>query len=133
LWQEAHRFTQPSHHFGKGFVIAFFGERLIAVLLDGCLLLGVLTILALGDINAIFGILNVLAFGNLRAFANVHVISSVLTVLDLGVFAQLIIVLCDMVIVASCKQQHESLIVAWEFFVLPSLSSFIVITLCNTT
>ncbi len=98
----------------KGFVVASFGKRLVVALLDRCILLGVLAILALGNVNAVFGVLNVLAFGNLHAFANVYAISSVLAVLNLGVFAPLIVALHDMVIVASCEQQHESLIVAWE-------------------
>jgi hypothetical protein len=31
---------------GKGFVVVFFGKRLVVALLDGCILLGVLSILA---------------------------------------------------------------------------------------
>jgi hypothetical protein len=101
---------------GKGFVLTFFGKRLVVALLDRCVLLGVLAILALANVHAVFGVLNVLAFGNLQAFANVYAFSSVLAVLDLGILALLIIALRDMVIIASCKQQHESLIVAWESF-----------------
>jgi hypothetical protein len=103
LWQEAHHLTQPSCHFGKGFDVAFFGERLILGLLNGCILLGILAILFLGNVHAVFGILNVLAFGNLHAFANVNNSSSVLTILDLRIFAPLIIALHNMVIAAYCK------------------------------
>jgi hypothetical protein len=85
-------------------------------LLDRCVLLGILAILALRDVHAIFGVLNVLAFDYLHASANVDAISSVLAVLNLGVFVPLIVALCDMVIPASCEQQHESLIVAWVSF-----------------
>jgi hypothetical protein len=53
-------------------------------------------------------ILTVLPFGN------IHAIFGALTVLDLGVFVPLILALCGMVVVASCKQQHQILIVAWE-------------------
>jgi hypothetical protein len=38
---------------GKGFVVAFFGERLIVALLDGCILLGILAILTLGNVHTI--------------------------------------------------------------------------------
>ncbi len=64
---------------GKGFIVAFFGERLVVVLLNGCILLGVLAILALGIVHAIFSLLNVLAFGS------VHAISGALAVSNLGV------------------------------------------------
>ena len=53
---------------------------------------GVLAILALGNVNNVFGIFNVL---------------------DLGVFAPLILALRSTVVVAPCKQQHEILIVVW--------------------
>jgi hypothetical protein len=56
---------------GKGFVVAFFGKRLVVALLDGCVLLGVLAILALGNIPNVFGVLNVLALGDIHAFGNV--------------------------------------------------------------
>ncbi len=67
---------------GKGFEVAFFGKRLIVALLDICILLGVLALLALG---------------------NVHIVFGVLTVPNLSVFTPLIAVLCNMVVVASCK------------------------------
>jgi hypothetical protein len=51
---------------GKGFVVAFFGERLVVALLDGCVLLGVLPTLTLGDVHTIFGVLNILAFGKVN-------------------------------------------------------------------
>jgi hypothetical protein len=76
----------PAVILGKGFVVAFFGNRLVVALLNRCVLLGVLAIFALGDIQAIFGVLNVLAFGNLHAFANIYAIYSVLAVLNLSVF-----------------------------------------------
>jgi hypothetical protein len=41
-----------------------------------------------------------------------HAFSSVLAIPDLRVFPLLAVALHDMVIVASCKQQHEYLIVA---------------------
>jgi hypothetical protein len=108
LWQGAHRRTQPVAILGKGFVVAFFGERLVVALLDGCGLLGVLAIPALGVVHAVFGALNVLAFGD------VHAVFGVLAVLDLSILAPLVVVWRDMVVVASCARQHESLIVAWE-------------------
>jgi hypothetical protein len=74
--------------------------------------LGVLAIPTLGNVHAVFGILTVLAFDNVHALGNVCAISSILTVLDLGIFALLIVALLDMVIIGSCKQKHESLIVA---------------------
>ena len=46
-----------------------------------------------------FGILTVLAFGN------VHAVFGILTVLDLGILAPLVIVWCGMVIVTFCKQK----------------------------
>jgi hypothetical protein len=55
-----------------------------------------------------YGILTVLAIGN------VHAIFGVLTVLDLGISVPLILALRGTVAVASCEQQHEFLIVAWE-------------------
>ncbi len=65
--------------------------------------LGVFAILAHGKVHAVFGILIVLAFGNIHAFGNVYAISSILAVIDLGIFALLIVALLDMVIFASCK------------------------------
>jgi hypothetical protein len=66
-------------------------------LLDQCILLGILAILALSNVHAVFGLLTVLVFGN------VHTISRVLAVLNLCISAPLIVVLRDKVIVASCK------------------------------
>jgi hypothetical protein len=43
-----------------------------------------------------------------------HTFFGVLTVLNLGIFVPLILALRGMVAVASCEQQHEFLIVAWE-------------------
>jgi hypothetical protein len=114
LWQGAHRRTQPVAIIGKGFVVAFFGKRLVVALLDGCVLLGVLAILALGDVHDVFGVLDVLALGDIHAFGDVHAVFGVLAVLDLSILAPLVIVWRDMVDVASCAQEHESLIVAWE-------------------
>jgi hypothetical protein len=54
---------------GKGFVAAFFGERLVVALLNGCVLLGILVVfsilavLTLSAVHAIFSVLAVLAFG----------------------------------------------------------------------
>jgi len=48
------------------------------------------------------------------AIGNVHAIFGVLNVLDIGIFVLLILALRGKVAVASCKQQHEFLIVAWE-------------------
>jgi hypothetical protein len=70
----------------------------------------VLGILALGNVHTIFSILALLAFGNIHAFGNVHAISSVLAVLNLSVFALLVIAWRNMVLVASCEQQHEHLL-----------------------
>jgi hypothetical protein len=105
LWQEAGLIVAHSlvANLGKGFVIAFTGKRLVVALLDRCILLGVLAILALGNARALFGVLTVLAFDNIHAFGVIHAISSVLTVLDLGVFVPLIIALRNMVIIASCE------------------------------
>jgi hypothetical protein len=103
------------------------GKELVVTLLNECRLLGVLTILALGNVHAVFGILTVLAFGN------IHAISSILAVLDVGIFVPLIFALQDMVIIASCKQQHENLIVAFSLFVLPLHLSVIVVAPCNKT
>jgi hypothetical protein len=76
----------------KGFVITFFGMRLV----------GVLTILTL---------------------SNVHAISSILAVPNLGVFALPVFTWHDIFVVASCDQQHENLIVAWKL-VCSSLAFF---------
>ncbi len=74
---------------------------------------GIFTVLAFGSVYAIFGTLNVLAFGNVNDLGNVHAAFGVLAVLDLSVFASLI-KQCVVWFVASCKQQHELLIIAWE-------------------
>jgi hypothetical protein len=39
---------------------------------------GILTVLAIGNVHAIFGVLNVLAFGNVHDFGNVHPVLGVL-------------------------------------------------------
>jgi hypothetical protein len=93
---------------GKGFVIAFVGKRLVVALLDGCGLLGVFAIPALS---------------NVHAFGNVHAVFNVLTVFNLGIFVSLVIPWRGTVVVASCKRQHEILIVAWELF--PSFLVFV--------
>jgi hypothetical protein len=76
---------------GKGFVIAFFGKRLTVALLNGCSLLGVFAIPALGVVHNVFGILNVIAFGNIYAFGNVHAIFGVLAILNLSILAPLVV------------------------------------------
>jgi hypothetical protein len=43
-----------------------------------------------------------------------HTFFGVLTVLNLGIFVLLILALRGTVAPASCEQQHEILIVAWE-------------------
>jgi hypothetical protein len=43
-----------------------------------------------------------------------HAFFGILTVLNLGIFVPLILALHGTVVVASCEQQHEILIVAWE-------------------
>jgi hypothetical protein len=82
---------------GKGFVIVLFGKRLVVDLLNRCGLLGIFAMPALG---------------NVHTFGNVHAIFSVLTVFNLGILAPLVIAWRGKVIVASCEQQHEILIVA---------------------
>jgi hypothetical protein len=90
----------PVAIFGKGCVLTLFGERFVVTLLEGCILLVVLTILTLGNVHAVFGILNVLAFGdvhavfgilNVLAFGNVHAAFGILAVLNLGMLAQLVV------------------------------------------
>jgi hypothetical protein len=103
---------------GKGFVIALFGGLIVA-LLNKCGLLSILAVLTLGTVHTVFGILTVLALGN------VHAISRVLTVPNLGVFTLLVITWPDMAVVASCKWQHEHLIVAWKL--LGSSLTFVVL------
>ena len=39
---------------------------------------GILTVLAIGNVHAIFGVLNVFAFGNIHGFGDVQVVLSVL-------------------------------------------------------
>ncbi len=82
---------------------------------------GILIVLAIGNVHAIFGVLNVLAFGNIMTLAMytpslvcLHAFFGVLTVLNLGIFVLLILALRGTVAVASCEQQHKILIVAWE-------------------
>jgi hypothetical protein len=77
---------------GKWFTVAFFGKRLVVILLIEHGLLGILTVLALGAVHTVFCILTVLAFGNIHAFGNKHAISSILAVFTLGVFATLVVV-----------------------------------------
>jgi hypothetical protein len=48
------------------------------------------------------------------SFVCLHAFFGVLTVLNLGIFVLLILTLRSTVAVASCEQQHEFLIVAWE-------------------
>jgi hypothetical protein len=43
-------------------------------------------------------------------------IFNVLAVPDFSTFALLFVAWCDMIVVVSCNQQHENLIVAWELF-----------------
>ncbi len=52
--------------------------------------------------------------------AYLHAVFGVLALLNLGILVPLIVAWCNMVLVASCKQQHEHLIVAWEFHISPS-------------
>ena len=68
-----------------------------------------------------YGILTVLAIGN------VHAIFGVLTVLDPGISVSLILALHRTVAVASCEQQHEFLLLRGSRFDLPSHSSVVVI------
>jgi hypothetical protein len=92
------------------------GKGLVVTLLDKCGQIGVLAILAFGNVHTVFGILTVLAFGDVHAFGNLHAISSVLAMLNLGAFVLLIVASRNMVVLASCNQQHENSIVAWESF-----------------
>jgi hypothetical protein len=73
---------------GKGFVVAFFGERLVVALLNGCGLLGVFAMPALG---------------NVHAFGSVHAVFGVFNVFDLGILALLVIAWHGTVVIASCK------------------------------
>jgi hypothetical protein len=110
------------------------GKGLVVTLLNKCGFLGMLAILALGNIHAVFGIRTVLAFGNVHAFGDVHAISSILTVPDLGVFVLFIVTWCNMVVVASHKRQHKNLIVAWELYLsFPCIHCFIVVAPCNAS
>jgi hypothetical protein len=70
---------------GKGFVIAFFDERLVVALLNGCGHLGVFAIPALGVVHTVFGALNLLAFGD------VHAVFGILAVLNLSILALLVV------------------------------------------
>jgi hypothetical protein len=71
----------------------------------------------------IFGILAILAL------VGVHAFSSVLAVPNFGVFALLIVVWHNMVIVASCEWQHEHLIVVWELLL--SYLAFVFYRCCS--
>jgi hypothetical protein len=82
---------------GKRFVVALFGKGFIVTLLDECGLLGILAVLALGAVHAVFIILAVLALGN------IHIFSNVLAVLNLSVFALLVVAWRDKVVIASCN------------------------------
>jgi hypothetical protein len=93
LWQEAHHSIQPSCHSWQGVRCCFFGERLVVALLNRCILLGVLALLILGNVHTMFGVLNVP---------------------NIGIFMLLVVAWRNMAAIASCKQQHEHLIVAWE-------------------
>ena len=50
------------------------------------------------------------------SLACLHAFFGILAVLNLGIFAPLIVALGGTVIIASCKQQHEILIVAWKSY-----------------
>jgi hypothetical protein len=89
------------------------GKGLAVTLFNRCVFLGVLAILALGNVHTIFGILKVLAF---------------------GVFALLVIAWRNMVVVASSKQQHIIFDCCMGVaLILPLHLSGIVITPCNMT
>jgi hypothetical protein len=119
---------------GKGFVVILFGKRLVVALFGKHGLFCVLSILFLSNVHTVFSVLALLAFGNIHAFGNVHAISSVLALLNLSVFAPLVIAWRNMVLVASCKQQHEHFIVALESFLsFPCICCFIAIAPCNIT
>ncbi len=135
LWQGAHYCSQHSRHSWQEVIVAVIGKRLIVSLISEHALLSVPAVLALGTVHAVFGILTVLAFGNVYVFGNAHTISSIHAVLGLdGVFPLLIVPLQDMVVVASCEQQHENLIVFWELYSsFPCIHCFIVVTTHNTT
>ncbi len=115
--------SSPATILGKAFVVAFFGKRLIRALLDGCVLLGVLTIIIFSNIQAIFGELNVLAFGNVHSF------SSVLSTPNHHVFALLVVTWHDMVVIASCEQQNEHLIVVGVVMFFPCISLLLLLLL----
>jgi hypothetical protein len=61
------------------------------------------------------------------AFGNIHAIFGVLAVLDLGILVPLVVAWRGMVVMAFCEQQHERLIVAWE----PLHSSLAFICCCH--
>jgi hypothetical protein len=82
------------------------GKMLAIAFLDKCNLPGILAVLALKDVHAVFGVLTVLAVGNVHTFGNVRNNFSILALLDLGVFALLIVMWRNVVIVAFCKGQH---------------------------
>jgi hypothetical protein len=95
---------------GKQFVVVLFGKGFIVALLDKCSLLGILAVLALSAVHAFFGKLAVLALDNVHAFSNI------LAKPNLKVFVLLVVAWCNMVVIASCKQQQENLIVVWESY-----------------
>ncbi len=59
-----------------------------------------------------------------------HAVFGILAILVLGILVPLIFVWCDMVVVASCKQQHEHLIIAWESW--HSSLAFVVFCHCSS-
>jgi hypothetical protein len=128
---------------GKGFVVAFYDVRLIVALLDGCVLLGIFAVLALGAVHAILGILAVLALGAVHAIfgvlavlalGDVHASSNVLTKPDLGIFALLVVAWRNVVIVASCEGQHFIFdCCVGVIHILPLHMSVIVVAPCDTT
>ncbi len=92
---------------GKGFIVAFFGRRLIVALLNRCVLLGILAVLTLGAVNAVFGVLTVLNLATYTpSWTYLHVVLRILTVPNLSIFALLFFAWHGMFVVASCKQQH---------------------------
>jgi hypothetical protein len=74
--------------------------------LKKCGLPGALAVLTLKDVHAVIGVLTVLAFGNVHTFGYVCTNSSVLALLNLGIFALLVVMWHNVIIVAFFKQQH---------------------------
>jgi hypothetical protein len=129
LWQGPHCCSQPSCHPWQVVCCPRLGKVLVFALLNKCSLLGDFAVLALSAVHAVFGILTVLTFGNVHTFGNIHAISIVLAILNLGIFAPLIVVWRDVVVIVSCDQQHKNLIVAWELFC--SSLAFILYCCCS--